>query len=62
MEGSGIFNRASVNVSGVHYEEREKYPIDSATGQTGNRENRETTEGTAEKTERTENREIMERM
>ena len=32
VEGSGIFNRASVNVSGVHYEEREKYPIDSATG------------------------------
>ena len=31
VEGSPVFNRASVNVSGVHYEDKDKYPIDSAT-------------------------------
>ena len=28
---SSIFHRATINVSGVHYEDKEKYPIDSAT-------------------------------
>ena len=31
MQKSPTFNRASVNVSGVHYHQRPKYPIDSAT-------------------------------
>ena len=30
-DSPGLFNRASVNVSAVHYEDKPKYPVDSAT-------------------------------
>jgi hypothetical protein len=30
-EGTRLFNRASVNVSSVHYRDKPKYPVDSAT-------------------------------
>ena len=31
IEGTRLFNRASVNVSSVHYVDKPKYPVDSAT-------------------------------
>ena len=31
IEGTRIFNRASVNVSSVHYQDKPEYPVDSAT-------------------------------
>ena len=31
IEGTRLFNRASVNVSSVHYADKPKYPVDSAT-------------------------------